>query len=184
MILPSLVTASDDFGKHTRITGRCRFSSPRHSARLQMRLVIMCLRRPRGLDTVRLRNTSASISFRGYSIAPTSLASFPHRTTRTPPFAKRKHSSARYFSTSLATAFVAKTASDSVPTNLSRMSEESKFYTFKPELPGDKTYDFEQLRGKVVLVVNVASKWFVQVVVPIFHMLIVVTQRFYASVQG
>ena len=36
------------------------------------------------------------------------------------------------------------------------------FYELKPELPNGKTYDFEQLKGKVVLIVNVASKWYVQ----------------------
>ena len=35
----------------------------------------------------------------------------------------------------------------------------SEFYNLKAQLPGDKEYDFDQLRGKVVLVVNVASKW-------------------------
>ncbi|TBU48846.1 thioredoxin-like protein [Dichomitus squalens] len=32
------------------------------------------------------------------------------------------------------------------------------FYSLKATAPGNKTYDFEQLRGKVVLIVNVASK--------------------------
>lgn len=35
----------------------------------------------------------------------------------------------------------------------------SEFYNLKAKLPGDKEYDFEQLKGKVVLIVNVASKW-------------------------
>ena len=37
----------------------------------------------------------------------------------------------------------------------------SEFYNLKATLPGDKPkeYDFEQLKGKVVLIVNVASKW-------------------------
>ncbi|KAI0925817.1 Glutathione peroxidase 2 [Taiwanofungus camphoratus] len=34
----------------------------------------------------------------------------------------------------------------------------SSFYGLKAELPGGKTYDFEELKGKVVLIVNVASK--------------------------
>ncbi|KZT07772.1 glutathione peroxidase [Laetiporus sulphureus 93-53] len=34
----------------------------------------------------------------------------------------------------------------------------TSFYELKAELPGGKTYDFEQLKGKVVLIVNVASK--------------------------
>ncbi|KAF9818552.1 hypothetical protein IEO21_02657 [Rhodonia placenta] len=34
----------------------------------------------------------------------------------------------------------------------------STFYDLKAELPGGKTYDFSELRGKVVLIVNVASK--------------------------
>jgi len=34
----------------------------------------------------------------------------------------------------------------------------SEFYNLKTKLPGDKEYDFEQLKGKVVLIVNVASK--------------------------
>ncbi|RPD60101.1 glutathione peroxidase-like protein [Lentinus tigrinus ALCF2SS1-7] len=35
---------------------------------------------------------------------------------------------------------------------------DSSFYTLKATLPGGKTYDFEQLKGKVVLIVNTASK--------------------------
>ena len=38
----------------------------------------------------------------------------------------------------------------------------SQFYELKPELPNGKAYDFEQLKGKVILIVNVASKWYVQ----------------------
>jgi len=34
----------------------------------------------------------------------------------------------------------------------------SDFYNLKAKLPGGKEYDFEQLKGKVVLIVNVASK--------------------------
>ena len=33
------------------------------------------------------------------------------------------------------------------------------FYDLKAELPGGKVYDFSQLKGKVVLIVNTASKW-------------------------
>ncbi|KAI8980193.1 glutathione peroxidase [Trametes punicea] len=38
------------------------------------------------------------------------------------------------------------------------MSEDKSFYDLKAQLPGGKTFDFEQLKGKVVLIVNVASK--------------------------
>lgn len=38
----------------------------------------------------------------------------------------------------------------------------SSFYELKPQLPNGKTYDFGELKGKVVLIVNVASKWYVQ----------------------
>jgi len=38
------------------------------------------------------------------------------------------------------------------------MSNESGFYSLKTELPGGETYDFAQLKGKTVLVVNVASQ--------------------------
>ncbi|KAI0342801.1 glutathione peroxidase [Trametopsis cervina] len=34
----------------------------------------------------------------------------------------------------------------------------TEFYNLKAELPSGKAYDFEQLKGKVVLIVNVASK--------------------------
>jgi len=34
----------------------------------------------------------------------------------------------------------------------------SEFYNLKAQLPGDQEYDFEQLKGKVVLIVNVASE--------------------------
>ena len=36
----------------------------------------------------------------------------------------------------------------------------SGFYDLKAELPGGKAYSFEELKGKVVLIVNVASKWY------------------------
>ena len=36
------------------------------------------------------------------------------------------------------------------------------FHDLKADLPGDKTYDFDQLKGKVVLIVNVASRWYVE----------------------
>ncbi|KAF9048427.1 glutathione peroxidase-like protein [Panaeolus papilionaceus] len=38
------------------------------------------------------------------------------------------------------------------------MSTESSFYSLKAELPGGKTFDFADLKGKTVLIVNVASK--------------------------
>jgi len=37
------------------------------------------------------------------------------------------------------------------------MSEESEFYSLKAELPNGKVYDFAELKGKTVLIVNVAS---------------------------
>lgn len=37
----------------------------------------------------------------------------------------------------------------------------SGFYSLKAETPEGKTYDFADLKGKVVLIVNVASKWYV-----------------------
>ncbi|KAG1803127.1 glutathione peroxidase [Suillus subaureus] len=37
-------------------------------------------------------------------------------------------------------------------------SSGNTFYDLKTELPSGQTYDFEQLKGKVVLIVNVASK--------------------------
>ncbi|KAG2133261.1 glutathione peroxidase [Suillus bovinus] len=37
-------------------------------------------------------------------------------------------------------------------------SSENTFYDLKTELPNGQTYDFEHLKGKVVLIVNVASK--------------------------
>lgn len=33
------------------------------------------------------------------------------------------------------------------------------FYDLKAELPNGSTFNFEDLKGKVVLIVNVASKW-------------------------
>ena len=36
---------------------------------------------------------------------------------------------------------------------------ESSFYTLKATRPGNKEYDFADLKGKVVLIVNTASKW-------------------------
>ena len=36
---------------------------------------------------------------------------------------------------------------------------DASFYSLKATRPGNKVYDFEQLKGKVVLIVNTASKW-------------------------
>ena len=38
---------------------------------------------------------------------------------------------------------------------------ESTFYSLKAELPSGKIYDFADLKGKTVLIVNTASKWYV-----------------------
>ncbi|KAF9223749.1 glutathione peroxidase [Gyrodon lividus] len=38
------------------------------------------------------------------------------------------------------------------------MSSTTDFYDLKADLPNGKTYDFDQLKGKVVLIVNVASE--------------------------
>ncbi|EIW57559.1 glutathione peroxidase [Trametes versicolor FP-101664 SS1] len=38
------------------------------------------------------------------------------------------------------------------------MSDAKSFYELSASLPGGKTYKFEELKGKVVLIVNVASK--------------------------
>jgi len=37
---------------------------------------------------------------------------------------------------------------------------ETGFYSLKAELPGGKEYSFADLKGKTVLIVNVASKWY------------------------
>lgn len=39
------------------------------------------------------------------------------------------------------------------------MSASAGFYSLKATLPGNKEYDFAQLKGKVVLIVNTASAW-------------------------
>ena len=41
------------------------------------------------------------------------------------------------------------------------MSESSEFYSLKAQLPSGKIYDFAELQGKTVLIVNVASNWYV-----------------------
>lgn len=38
----------------------------------------------------------------------------------------------------------------------------SNFYGLKADMPGGKIYDFEMLKGKVVLIVNTASAWYVR----------------------
>ncbi|EEB87651.1 hypothetical protein MPER_14937, partial [Moniliophthora perniciosa FA553] len=61
--------------------------------------------------------------------------------------------------------FLAGQAFESVQTikaiyqDLSTMSEPS-FYSLKAALPGNKTFDFADLKGKVVLIVNTASACF------------------------
>lgn len=37
----------------------------------------------------------------------------------------------------------------------------SGFYSLKSTLPDGSTFDFADLKGKTVLLVNVASKWYV-----------------------
>lgn len=43
---------------------------------------------------------------------------------------------------------------------MSTVSEKSDFYSLKAEMPGNKTFDFSDLKGKVVLIVNTASAWY------------------------
>jgi hypothetical protein len=43
---------------------------------------------------------------------------------------------------------------------------ESTFYSLKAELPSGKIYDFADLKGKTVLIVNTASKWYVLLLIP------------------
>jgi glutathione peroxidase len=38
-------------------------------------------------------------------------------------------------------------------------TSESPFYSLKAARPGNKTYDFADLKGKTVLIVNTASAW-------------------------
>lgn len=57
--------------------------------------------------------------------------------------------------------------SESVPSQFVSFStykpvmSESTFYSLKAELPSGKIYDFADLKGKTVLIVNTASKWYV-----------------------
>ncbi|KAJ3836993.1 thioredoxin-like protein [Lentinula raphanica] len=44
-----------------------------------------------------------------------------------------------------------------LPRTMSTVSEKSDFYSLKAEMPGNKTFDFSDLKGKVVLIVNTAS---------------------------
>lgn len=37
----------------------------------------------------------------------------------------------------------------------------SGFYSLKAELPNGDVFDFADLKGKTVLIVNIASKWYV-----------------------
>ena len=60
----------------------------------------------------------------------------------------------------------------------------SSFYELKAERPDGLTYDFEQLKGKVVLIVNVASKWYVICAVHSVPLRSRNVQRFYATIQG
>ena len=46
-------------------------------------------------------------------------------------------------------------------TSFTPAMSESTFYSLKAELPSGKTYDFGDLKGKTVLIVNTASKWYV-----------------------
>lgn len=53
--------------------------------------------------------------------------------------------------------------------NTSPSTDMTSFYDLKAELPNGKTYDFSQLKGKVVLIVNTASKWCVRQRVALTH---------------
>ena len=61
------------------------------------------------------------------------------------------------------------------------MTSTKSFYDLKAELPGTKgVYDFAQLKGKVVLIVNVASQWRVSILC--FHMTTVLNERMATAV--
>ncbi|KAI0635941.1 thioredoxin-like protein [Trametes polyzona] len=95
--------------------------------------VLRALKRPRTLALARRPHLNPAIS----------LALATRLTVRRSPLGTLAHTRAFFSSPS---------------TSSSDMSEAKSFYDLKAELPGGKTYDFEQLKGKVVLIVNVASK--------------------------
>ena len=83
-------------------------------------------------------------SYPGASFSPSYKAFSPARRScfTLPPSRKFSIVSSRTYTTTTTTALTM-----------------SAFYNLKAEQPGDKVFDFEQLKGKVVLIVNVASKW-------------------------
>lgn len=66
-------------------------------------------------------------------------------------------------------------------------SAAQSFYDLKAELPSSDIYDFNQLKGKVVLIVNVASQWCVptsSLPLPSLIDASTVSQWIHAAVQG
>lgn len=61
-------------------------------------------------------------------------------------------------------------------------SSGATFYDLKAELPNGQAYDFEQLKGKVVLIVNVASKWYVCNHCRCYEHLFTSNQRLYPTI--
>lgn len=59
----------------------------------------------------------------------------------------------------------------------------SNFYSLKAERPGGKVYDFADLKGKTVLIVNVASQWWVFCDAKVYPSWFLIAQWIYFSVQ-
>lgn len=68
-------------------------------------------------------------------------------------------------------------------TTTASSSEMSSFYSLKATLPGNKEYDFAQLKGKVVLIVNVASAWYVLVLQHLVSIFKALFQWIHTSIQ-
>ena len=111
-------------------------------------------------------STSASTS--AFSTARPLLHKGPlrvARAARTPP-TLRQHPRPFSHRPRLCLDSVPSYSSQLVPTSSSRTfsttplaMSDAGFYSLKATAPGNKPYEFEQLKGKVVLIVNTASKW-------------------------
>ena len=120
----------------------------------------------RPVTTASLWSTSASTS--AFSTARPLLHKSPlrvARAARTPPTLRQHHRPLSHLPGRLHLDFVPRCSSQLLTPSFRTLStsppamSDAGFYSLKATAPGNKPYEFEQLKGKVVLIVNTASKW-------------------------
>lgn len=110
----------------------------------------------RSLSAAATRSSRSYAYCRGIYTARTRPTKLPSAITAT-------RTSTLLFTSLLPVAFVSNQQHSHLSSSSQAMSESKStaksFYDLKAELPNGSIFNFEDLKGKVVLIVNVASKW-------------------------